>query len=81
MATILDPLEGQQQELNLQENEQLVSLFDEQPAEETQATEQNNKKLKNKKKLKKNKNQLFQTNIKTNLLKILFGCTKKLKSY
>lgn len=40
MATILDPLEGQQQELNLQENEQLVSLFDEQPAEETQATEQ-----------------------------------------
>jgi hypothetical protein len=40
MATILDPLEGQQQELNLQEDEQLVSLFDEQPAEETQATEQ-----------------------------------------
>ena len=40
MATILDPLEGQQQELNLQEDEQLVSLFHEQPAEETQATEQ-----------------------------------------
>ena len=40
MATILDPLEGQQQELNLQEDEELVSLFDEQPAEETQATEQ-----------------------------------------
>jgi len=40
MATILDPLDGQQQELNLQDDEELVSLFDEEPAEETQATEQ-----------------------------------------
>jgi hypothetical protein len=40
MATILDPLDGQQQELNLQDDEELISLFDEQPAEENQATEQ-----------------------------------------
>jgi hypothetical protein len=40
MATILDPLDGQQQELNLQDDEELVSLFDEEPAEETQATGQ-----------------------------------------
>ena len=38
MATVLDPLEGQQQDLNLQNNEELVSLFDE-PAEETQTTD------------------------------------------
>lgn len=43
MATILDPLDGQQQELNLQNDEELVSLFDEQSAEETQATEQKEK--------------------------------------
>lgn len=40
MATILDPLDGQQQELNLQDDEELVSLFDEESAEETQATGQ-----------------------------------------